>query len=727
MPKMTSDAEILEGLKPYTSHGVDLTNKKQATSDCPFCGKEGKFSVNAETTEFKCWSCQEKGNALIFVQKLWAISDSTKQDYSDLVQSRGYLDETTLVHWQVVKSATTGEWLVPGYGADGTLRQLYRYVKTPSRWTLFPTPTLGHQLHGVNLYDAGKSVVWLCEGPWDAVCLWEVLSKTRMDEGGEFVQTANTSISLLSDSSVLAVPGCSVFHESWLPLFAGKTVNLMYDSDHPKETQNGVVPPAGYAGMLRVAKMLAEEKEAPKEINLLKWGPEGYDPGLPSGHDLRDALKGTLSERITGLSSLFERMEPFDVPIEEVLSKTGKDGELKCIECSDYRTMVGAWKRAIKWTEGLEHGLVCMLSSVISTLAVGDPLWLKVVSPASSGKTTIAEGIAVARKFVRATDTLRGFTSGYKMPDGSTRDLASELNGMTLVTMDGDTLLQLPTLPNILSEARRLYDGSLNSHFKNATGKDVADHRMTWLLLGTSALRTIDSSELGTRFLDCVMMDRIDDDLEDDVLWMVVNRSDRNLAIQANGKPETRRDPDMVAAMQLTGGYAEFLRNNAQELLSQVDGADDAKRYVTRLGKFVAYMRARPSLKQEESVEREFAARLVSQLWRLAKCSAAVLNRREVDDEIVQRTKRVALDTARGQTLELAAIMHQAGDDGAELRALALRTGRTDDKTRTYMRFLHRIGIVEPHTVTREGFSKSPRWRLTRKLRKLYEDVMGEK
>lgn len=726
MPRLKSE-EILEGLKPYTSHGIDLPNKEKASGDCPFCGKEGKLGIVASTTEFRCVACTEHGNATVFVQKLWALSDKIKQDFSSLMKSRGYLDDTSLVHWQIVKSATTGEWLVPGYGADGPLRQLYRYVKTPERWSLFPTPTLNHQLHGVNLYDKKKSVVWLCEGPWDAICLWEVLGKTKMDEGGEFVATANPNASLLSDSNVLAAPGCNVFQESWLPLFAGKTVNLMYDSDHPKRhpRTGEIIPPAGYTGMMRVAETLAGAANPPAEINLLKWGEKGFDPDLPSGRDLRDHLAGTLTERITAFGTLLEKMEPYDVPV--VMAHVNKQGELACNPCSDYRTMISAWKLAMKWTEGLDHGLVCMLSSVVSTMAVGDPLWFKIIAPASSGKTTIAEGIAVAKKHVRATDTLRGFTSGYKLPDGSTKDLATELNGMTLITMDGDTLLQLPTLPNILSEARRLYDGSLNSHFKNATSKDVADHRMTWLLLGTSSLRAMDSSELGTRFLDCVMMERIDDDLEDEVLWRVVNRSDRNLAIQANGKPETRRDPDMMTAMQLTGGYTEFLRQNAQELLSQVDGSNDAMRYVTRLGKFVSYMRARPSLKQDESVERELAARLVSQLWRLAKCAAAVTNKREVDDSVMQRVKRVALDTARGQTLELAAIMYQSGDDGTELRALALRTGRSDDKTRNMMRFLHRISMAEPHTVQKEGFSKSPRWRLTKKFKDLYAIVMGDK
>ena len=67
---------------------------------------------------------------------------------------------------------------------------------------------------------------------------------------------------------------------------------------------------------------------------------------------------------------------------------------------------------------------------------------------------------------------------------------------------------------------------------------------MTWLLCGTTALREIDESELGERFLDCIVMDDIDNEMEDEILWRVVNRTDRSICIEASKELDTMYDPD---------------------------------------------------------------------------------------------------------------------------------------------------------------------------------------
>src|SRR5690606_14950694 len=122
--------------------------------------------------------------------------------------------------------------------------------------------------------------------------------------------------------------------------------------------------------------------------------------------------------------------------------------------------------------------------------------------------------------------------------DGSGEDysLISKLGGKTLVVKDGDTLLQSPNLGQILSEARDLYDTVSRSSYRTKQGgRDYQGVRMTFILCGTSSLRKIDSSELGERFLDCVIMEGIDNDLEDEILWRVANRVERNMGVEADG------------------------------------------------------------------------------------------------------------------------------------------------------------------------------------------------
>ena len=277
MPKVD---KVPEHLKPYLNHGLDLqwwSGDKEATCECPFCGRS-KFSVNCETGLWKCWICAEGterggGNARVFIRVLHEMSYAQPQDYSDLSANRKLLNGVALALWGCCRSIISGEWLVPGYGIDGSLNQLYRYSKAGERMILMPTTSLGQYIFGMDQFDPSKSTIDLCEGYWDGVAWWERLAQTKStDEGLQL--TGNIEASLLADRNVLAVPGCSIFREDWTPLFAGKTVNLLYDNDHPgTHPKTGQpTPPGALTNMQRVAGILSGSKEPPAEIHFLKWG-----------------------------------------------------------------------------------------------------------------------------------------------------------------------------------------------------------------------------------------------------------------------------------------------------------------------------------------------------------------------------------------------------------------------------------------------------------------------
>lgn len=395
--------------------------------------------------------------------------------------------------------------------------------------------------------------------------------------------------------------------------------------------------------------------------------------------------------------------------------------------CEIYSQIVAAWRRAMKWTCGLDAALSTMLASAASTNFVGEQLWVKVIGPPSSGKTTLLEGLAVSKKYVLSKDTIRGFHSGWKTEGGEDHSLLELARGKTLATKDGDTLLKQPNLAQILSEARGIYDRVSRTHYRNATANDYVGYRMTWILCGTSALREIDDSELGQRFIDCVAVDTVDDEFEDEVNWRAVNQEARNMLQEADGTEVSQYPPELAEAMQLTGGYVEYLRQNALRLASQVSLSDDTLRYCARLGKFASFMRARPSKKQDEQVERELSYRLSKQLTRLANSTAIVLNDTGGNAEIVRRTHKVAMDTARGRTLKMAESLYIAEQKkslpGLDLRALALIANQPEEKTRAFIRFLTHIGVVELNREERAGIPKQVRWKLTPRLTKLYREV----
>lgn len=745
MPKVDS---IPRNLKPYISHGVSLSGDgDQRAADCPFCGKEQKFYVSVKTGLYQCKVCgtgnaKGGGNPLVFLRELWKLSDKQgTDDYASLSGDRKLLYPETPLLWEIVKSATTGDWLVPGYGVDGKLHQLYHYVSIQEKgqWVkrLLPTPGVheegkSHGLHGVNLFDKSKSTVYLCEGLWDGIALWEILRACKRDDEGKLVFAGEAS-SLLKDANVLAAPGCNVWQDQWCQLLGGKHVILCYDSDHPNEKTG---KSAGYEGMQRVCDSLATASPPPASVKMIHWGPAGYSPDLKSGWDLRDSLSSsgeTVQERTACLESLLTLVDV--IPAEWVKGRSAlaaQEGkvELNSLPCESWKTLRNTWIKALKWTEGLDYALSCILATAASTDLPGDQLWIKVVSPPSTGKTTLVEGAAVSRDYTFSKDTLTGLYSGFQTDAEGKEDLSMipKLKGKTFIVKDGDTILQNPAMTTILSQFRALYDRNFGTQFKNKMSRDYKDVNCTVVLCGTEKIRKIDESELGERFLDVVIMEGIDLDHEEDICDRVINR------LCDNEEEGEDHSVQLSLAKRLTGGYLEHLRRTAVREWGQVEVPQNARRVLKNLAIFVAHMRARPgavsNAKHAESDNREMAPRLTGQLVRLAKCLAIVLQRKSVDPTVLDRVRRCALDTSRGVTLRICETLFEAGVEGGDTSVLAARAKITVPRTRELLQFLQRIAVTEVFewrdpTVNggiTGGLKK--RWRLTERMKELYHEAI---
>lgn len=738
-----TEAITPKALKPYIFHGVDIEwyeDRDNAIGECPFCGKDEKFGVNKETGQYQCFVCGAVGNVYTFLKWLWNESDAATKDYEELLADRKLIFAETLMRWGICRSVLLDEWLVPAYNENGKLSQLYRYVKTTDNTKLLATPTLAHQLFGGNLFDKTKSDVHVCEGPWDAMALWEVLGHGKSDDKGEnFRPTANIDSSFLQFVNVVGVAGCNVWKSRWATLLKDCRVFLLYDNDHPRvhPRTNEQIAPAGYTGAMRVANAI---KSTAESVYMLKWGEGGYTPDLPNGYDVRDYLTAVvgqrpvlrpLADRLRALENLLGKIVPINWQATNgsargLRTDVPKEGGLATKKCEKYKTLSLAWRKALKWTDGLDHALTVMLASIASTKSIGDQLWIKVIGPAACGKSTLCEALSTNTEYVLAKSTIRGFHSGFRLEGGEEAQdssLIALVRDKTLVIKDGDTLLQAPNLLQILSEARDIYDRTSRTHYRNAMSKDYNDVNMTWILCGTSSLRNIDASELGERFLDCVIMEGIDEDLEDEILIRVMHKAERNVNLEVE---ESQQEPALREAMALTGGYVGYLRENSGEKLAETIMSEEAKLQCLNLGKFVAYMRARPDKEcnahQEEDAGRELASRLVSQLVRMAKCLAFVLNDPEVSEAVMKRVKRVALDTSRGRTLEIAKSLLDV--EGKPSNALAVELQYTEADVKKLLRFLRRIRVVKTYSdVSIEGVRGKPKWRLTNNFRRLMREI----
>ncbi len=748
-PLGAKDSSLPKALKPYWFHRLDFEHRPgadQAIGVCPLCASDaGKWYCSAETGLWDCKVCGESGNALTFLRRLWSESDKTTSQYDELAADRGLLFPETLMLWGAARSIIDGTWLVPGYDAKGKLCQVYRYAPVQTakggvRNILMPTPDHGHGMYGADRFDPEKPNVIICEGWGDPMALWEVLKAAKEDGEGGFVVTASETASLLGSTNIIAAPTASVFYDQWAPLLAGKHVTLMFDSDHPRKhpTTGKISEPSGFAGVKRIAALLASQPTPPVDIRYLKWGEEGYDPSLKHGYDVRDYLSAgaNLASRVALLPGLLSKVVP--VPAEwigggAIVTKGSRitSGPLPCERWGDLLT---AWKKPMRMRQDLEDVLSTMLSVALSTNQTGDQLFLQVIGDAGSGKTRFCEGMLTSKKCF-ALEHLTGFHSGWGGENGDDYSLISRINGLTLITPEGDVLMANPKFAEIMSQQRRIFDGSSGSSFKNQKeDRQYKGLRTPWIIAGTPALLNTDQSRLGDRFIRVCMIPPEEEEKRQ-ILKRVAFTALKVVRETANGTAESILDDRLATAYRLTGGYVDHLRDNVEELFSQVKvDEEEVSERCMALAEFTADMRARPDPNEEKvgaskeaGATKELPTRLTHQYGRMAVCQAVVLNSPYVDTEPLRRVKKIALDTCRGRALIATTLLSEVGRVGMDVKELAMKMSETPDRLGTLLRFMKRVFVTEyvpfpkVQGVVLRG---SPRWRLTERSAALYKDVM---
>lgn len=721
-------------LRSFLFHGVDLawSDKEQAEGDCPFCGKEGRFRVAVETGQWDCKACGEHGNPILFLRLLWerSLAYTEAEAYADLARDRGLMSYDTLHDWGACQSIITGEWLLPGYNAKLNLMTLYRWSRDlRGRRLLLATPyedSSNSSLYApdkdkitnglflpVGAFNQDASEVFICEGPWDGMALWE-LNHTRC---------------------VLSVPGAGVFSERWLPLFPGKSVVLLYDNDHPKEQKGATVDGAGLTGMKRSARILASAKEPVGQLRYLQWGEVGYDPSLPDGYDLRDLLtpdgpETQLDKRVERLSQLLSLVAPVPESWIEGASAKARLKEVSLLPCTSWKELRNHWRKALHWRDDLDHALAVMLAVVLSTEQQGDQLFLQVVADAGSAKTKLCDGLLSASKYCFPLEHLTGFHSGWKDGSGEDYSLLARVNGKTMITPEGDVLMSSPHFAEIMSQQRRIFDGTSGASYKNRK-EDMryVGLRTPWIIAGTPALLNMNQARLGDRFLRVIIGQPTGDEC-DTILRRAGYSAARSVEKKSNCDPSSITEAKLLEAYRRTGGYVEYLRADPESLLAGMSSRGNGDEVIdecAKLAKFTAAFRARgDTSKDERHDSKELPTRLVIQFVRLAYCLAVVYNHDAPGEKELSVIRKVALDTSRGQTLEIGKRLWKEGLAGSTVDSLAIAMGESPAKIRNQLQFLARIDVVKWFRPEAKNLSKKVRWKLTPQMRELCHEVLGD-
>jgi len=728
-------------LRPYLFHGVLLDHKSSSepVSDCPFCGKEKKFFVSSNTGMFQCKSCSLEGNSYTFLRQLheYSLDETNSEWVRKLANERGVKPEF-LHRWGVVQSYITGEVIVPGFNIKGSMTNLYQWLPGKSgKKILMSTPTLRHGLFGVNCWNTDAKFALIAEGPWTGSACCQILagSRGKIIRKGEktidvkVIPTRSEENSLMNEWNVVGIPGCGSFRDVWSGMFGDMDVLIIFDNDYPSEKSRSTIG-AGWSGTLRTARLLLESDNPPASITGVQWGPDGYDPKLPNRYDLRDALhtnNGNVRSSSIALKDLTTRMVPIKNMEKKgsngaVSKKTSVAGYVPAPSyCESYKEVKNVWRKALKWTDNLDVTLITMLSTAGSTSLGGMcPLWLRVIGTPGTAKSTLCEALAVSRKYTYSVSTMTGIHSGARDSEGNPCSMVPDMNNKTTIIKDGDTLINASNRDQILSQMRDIYEGTSRARYRNTReSQEYTDLKITYILAGTKSLRKMNRSFLGDRFLDVVIYYKGDDPiLEKEILNRSAHNSLRQLRSEQDSVDSAATSRE-IEAKEITSGYLHYIRENMEGLINEVGFSEKRMEQCVRLGEFVSFMRARPDKESDEDDdETELATRLTSQLVRLSACNAVVMNRQDVDDEVMRLVKKVALDTSSGISLGISGLLFKHRH-GLEARSLGSYLSKTPQKINTTCRFLQDIGVVQ-----RRKRERANLWILTRELRRLMKFIV---
>jgi hypothetical protein len=761
-----------EKLRPYEFHGItlDWKDKEWALGTCPFCLKNNHFFVKVEDGRMKCQRCMAEGNVYTFLAMLHETSftKTTQQDYEKLAQWKGVSVES-LRTFELAKSIITNEWIVPAHNTKGVLSNLYRYVNVAGDiWALRGTPTCKIHPFGLAEYrrQPAKSKLAVNEGLWDGCAMYDALTTHRDAGKGKLIKSSDPAKVLYASTAILAAPGANNFQLEWFEYLDGKEVDLLFDNDHPKlypadhekagelMVVRGKHVRPGWDGMERIRSLLCKSAKQPIRLRTLHWHTDGgHNPDLPDGWDVRDHLtthlprdaeaKGVPRGFPLGLAGLLAMLKEvsFTSPTKAAAQEEPK---VKPIERTSFDELCQDYEKVYHFTQNIKDTLAIMLAAILSTEAEKtNHLWLRVIGPPGSLKSTLAEAVSAAREWVMPKSVITGFHSGFVDPSGSgeTASLIPKYNNHTVVMKDADTLSNSPNRDQILRELRDLYDGTSRSEYRNKTGDDFENIRMTFILCGTDSLRALNRTFLGERFLDCEIVSR---DETDNGLYL--KRSIKNTYASLLDGFQPIADEDKADApefiKQVTYGFIKYLKENLKTFpIPRL--SSDRELHLEAMGQFVAKMRARLQ-KTDDPIYKprtEFGTRICSQLTKMGFFLALVLGHDEYDDEIVRLLLKIVNDTSMGFQYEIVsqlASVHFADGKatngfaslsiGLDQRELCSVIAAPETTTRRMLGDLLEFGIIkrqtEPNNSGQRGRDRH-RWVLSPQMAALWANVYG--
>lgn len=451
---------IDERVRAYIQHKVIFIRKAatELVGHCPFCKKQAHFYVSVETQLFSCKTCGQEGNQDTFLHLMSELYEKQmKKSHKTKLWEDRKIRPKTFSEWGVGWSGSF--YSIPmAKNPKGKVINIHRYepggkLRSTSNCKLcFMGPK--------EEYWNNSETLWVCEGEWDAMALWEMLRKRGINQ------------------DVIAAPGTSVCPRNCDFLFSGKDVKVVYDNDK-----------AGVDGMRRVKATMGPVS---KSMQFIHW-PSSYD----QGYDIRDFYVDNNfdASKITEIKSWLRNTIPGE-------QNEGSNEEQFTGPGLHHKKVEEVYK---KWLH--MHDTTCldaMFGTIFANRIPGEPIWMFLVAPPGGMKSELLMSLADAKgTYELTTMTPQTLISGANL-GGSDPSLIPFLDGKVAIVKDFTTILQMDknARDEIFGILRDVYDGRCSKPFGNGIVRNY-ESRFGILSGVTMSIESISAHSvvLGERFI----------------------------------------------------------------------------------------------------------------------------------------------------------------------------------------------------------------------------------
>lgn len=666
----------------YERYGVEFSVRsgKNRGTECFSCG-EKKMFVEPENGLYVCKLCGHRGNHLVFIRNLF--KKMSKNYPNPLVvdfAKRKKLPVKDLKSFGIVQSST--EVFVPVWG-------------------------IKKQLMGLRPYSFSQNKIYSVAGQGSRPNFWEVghkgqpyyLFEADLDALAFLIMSKKKGLK----NNVIAFPGTS-FKQEWAKYLKGKRTIWCFDHDELK----GKEPHKFYPGEKGVERACEIMQGQTANFKWLNWAKGDYERPTDV-RDLYISCKGSATK-------FFDKVNEITEDFKEEEAKK-EDNPIKPIKITSFEGLCEEFSKSIQFNPTLKRTLAVSCATVLSAKTQGDAIWMFIVGPASSGKTTILDSFSgcIDQTIHRSTLTKTALISGRNIDESSDPSILPRLDSKCLVIKDLTMLLtaNASAQEETFGTLRDAYDSSISVQYGNGVIRNYSGLRFSWLSGVTDIIQSFNKSDAGERFL---RVDIIDPEFDE---GLQIRKALKNLS------KENHSDHLKSATL---GFISHMWQKSYEDNLPDITEADIDR--LEALAQVISFMRTKVKKSREGDIEyrvrKEVGTRVAKQLGKLIQMLCVTLQKDSLTkEEFDEYILKVALDTCTSIQTEITMqlMKFHKSIDGCTVDMLADKLQLGKSTVQNHLNNMQEVGFVD---FTKKDNMSGARgrnfrlWRPTDKFNKLW-------